>query len=65
MCVGVGAFQTHTRSARTARGVHGIDANINGVAGLDETAAASTRSVEVAHVTIGGVRVLSKGSVSI
>lgn len=58
MGIGIGAFQAHTRSARVAGSVYGIDANINGVvSSLDETTAFSSRSVNIVDIPIGGVRV--------
>lgn len=58
MVVGVGALQTHALSARLAGGVVGVNTDIDGVARLNETTSASSRSVDVTHIAIGRVLVL-------
>lgn len=65
MGIGVGALQAHTLSARVASGVLGVDANIYGVTRLDEATTAGSRSVDVAHISIGRVLALQRGEISI
>lgn len=66
MCVGFGALQANTLTARTTSSVLSVDADIHRVTrGADETTTASSRTVDVANVAVSRVRALSDFRVSI
>lgn len=66
MSVGVGTRDANTLTSWAASCVFGVNTNVHRVSrSADKSTAASSRSVDVAHIAVSGVRALSHFGVSL